>query len=172
MKLVDPITEQMIRTCLRYEPETGHLIWINHWSKPQMIGRLAASKTVKGYKRIKINGIALRQNRVVWFLHYGHWPEGLIDHIDGNKENNSLRNLRVTDVYGNARNKAPASSTGFKGVSCKANGRYSATITPGGEYKHLGTFVDVLDAAKAYDAAARHYFGEFARLNFPEEMKV
>jgi hypothetical protein len=172
VKPVDAETEQMIKDCLRYEPETGLLYWKHHWSKSQLIGTKVTSKFTSGYYRVKINGRSFRQHNISWFLHYGKWPAGVIDHRDGDRSNLRIENLRDTDTFGNARNKASASNTGFKGVSVKKNGRYSATITPNSEYQHLGTFNSAEEAARAYDAAALQHFGEFARLNFPGEISA
>ena len=172
MKPVDSVTEQMIRNCLRYEPETGKIYWTDHWTKNQLVGTEATSQLQRCYLRVKINGQTFRQHNVAWFLYFGEWPDDVLDHIDGNKTNNRISNLRSTDKYGNARNKASASGTGYKGVSKRKNGRYSSTITPQGTYTHLGTFDTAMEAAKAYDAAAIEHFGEFARLNFPEEINT
>jgi hypothetical protein len=92
------------------------------------------------------------------------------DHINGNGLDNRRANLRPADHSRNAQNGRAHrdGQSGFKGVSFdRRHGRWFGQIRANGEHFHLGTFGDPADAAKAYDAAAREAFGEFAALNFP-----
>jgi hypothetical protein len=94
----------------------------------------------------------------------------LVDHADGDGLNNRRSNLRAATKSQNRANGRLMStnSTGFRGVSlARRQGMYLAQIESGGKSKHLGYFSCPLDAALAYDEAARRIFGEFARPNFP-----
>lgn len=94
---------------------------------------------------------------------------GYIDHIDGDRANNNINNLRACSQSQNAANSKlnKNSTSGFKGVSWfEANGRWSSHITINGKKKHLGYFDDAREAARTYDKAANYFFGEFSRQNF------
>ena len=98
-------------------------------------------------------------------------PKGtFVDHINGDTLDNRRENLRYTTKQGNAANRIkdriPNKTSEFKGVSKKPKGRWTATITVMNQPIHLGTFLDEVSAARAYDAAARRYFGEFCKVNF------
>jgi hypothetical protein len=98
-------------------------------------------------------------------------PEGLqVDHEDGNGLNNQRSNLRIaspTQNQGNARRRKDNTS-GYKGVSWyRRTNKWKAHIRVDKKLRHLGYFIDLTDAARAYDAAALEHFGEFAHLNFP-----
>jgi hypothetical protein len=101
-------------------------------------------------------------------------PKGLlVDHKNRNTLDNRRDNLRIATVSQNAcncrRNKSNASSQ-FKGVCLeKRIAKWIAVISRHGKRIHLGTFDNEIDAAKAYDEAAKKYHGEFARLNFSGE---
>lgn len=93
-----------------------------------------------------------------------------IDHRDGNGLNNQRSNLRSATAGENSRNRGPNknNASGWKGVSWyKAGRKWRATIYVQGKNRLLGSFDDSVEAAKAYDAAARELHGQFARLNFP-----
>lgn len=95
-----------------------------------------------------------------------------VDHIDGDGLNNQRHNLRVASVSQNRANiGVPANNTsGFKGVSQRRNpGPWIAKIGFQRARIDLGAYPTPEEAARAYDEAARRYFGEFARLNFPKE---
>lgn len=104
-------------------------------------------------------------------------PGMLVDHIDCDGLNNRRSNLRFTDYFGSSRNRrkqriAKASSR-YKGVSLDVRyGRWRARIQGSGMTVSLGYFIDEVEAALAYDAAARERFGEFANLNFPPTMVI
>lgn len=93
----------------------------------------------------------------------------LIDHIDGNGLNNCKSNIRVCTSSQNSMNrkKYGNKSSLFKGVNLHRQGKWVASIGLGNrKRKYLGWFELEVDAAKAYDEAAKKYFGEYANLNF------
>lgn len=95
----------------------------------------------------------------------------LTDHKDGDGLNNRRSNLRAATGQQNNCNcrKRAGTSSQFKGVSWGTRDEvWSARIRVNWKLLSLGYFTEELDAARAYDAAAKEHFGEFARLNFPE----
>ncbi len=94
------------------------------------------------------------------------FPNCIVDHIDGDTLNNRRSNLRLCDHTGNARNVAKQAHRKYKGT-CPSGTRWQARISVGGKLLYLGVFDNEEAAARAYDCAAKQYFGEFARLNFP-----
>jgi hypothetical protein len=94
-----------------------------------------------------------------------------VDHVDGNGLNNQRNNLRWATHKQNAANrrKSKKNTSGFKGVSWRKDStKWEAGISLKGNYIYLGHHAAAIDAARAYDKAARDLFGEFANLNFPE----
>lgn len=119
-----------------------------------------------GYATAKINGKTYRMIRLLLEPN----EDQFIDHINGNPRDNRRCNLRLARYVDNQRNmRVPRHNTsGYKGVSYRHDRhKYRAYISLHNRTKHLGYFDDIKDAAKAYDAAARLFFGEFACLNFP-----
>ena len=97
----------------------------------------------------------------------------VVDHIDRNGLNNTRKNLRLCTVKQNRYNCSSRKrcSSKYKGVSWNAEKRkFCAKITYEGKVHHLGCFTDEKEAARAYDKQARVLFGEFAYLNFPDEL--
>lgn len=93
-----------------------------------------------------------------------------IDHVNGNGLDNQRHNLREATNGQNMHNRRPnvGTSSQYKGVRLSKHGTWVARIRINGERFHLGCFADEVDAALAYDAAAREMFGRFARPNFPD----
>lgn len=97
-----------------------------------------------------------------------------IDHIDGDGLNNRRSNLRfVTRQQNQTNGRSHRDATSqFKGVGWyKRDGTWQAQIRINGRYRFLGRFDSEIEAARVYDAAAHEAWGEFAHLNFPEEMQ-
>lgn len=96
-------------------------------------------------------------------------PPGLVvDHLNHDTLDNQRANLRVCTCAQNGANmrKRPGLSSRFKGVSWYALcGKWRASITVNGRFKHLSLFDDEVEAARAYNRAAREHFKEFALLN-------
>ena len=92
----------------------------------------------------------------------------VIDHIDGNSLNNQKNNLRICTQSQNCSNQkiGKSNTSGYKGVSYnKGQGKYNSRIRFNKKLIHLGYFVNLKDAARAYNEAAVKYHGEFANLN-------
>lgn len=105
-------------------------------------------------------------HRIIWFLVNGAWPKMHIDHIDGDKHNNRLSNLREASRSENNWNKGiyKSNTSGYKGVCFNTkSGRWQAQIKKHGVRKYLGLFDTPEAAADAYWIAAKEMHGEFAR---------
>lgn len=96
------------------------------------------------------------------------FPNSIIDHINGNKLDNRRCNLRLCNESTNGANSIipKNNTTGYKGVSINPCGTFRARVDKNGQGYYLGTFSNVIDAAKAYDKKAKELFGKFAKTNF------
>ena len=97
-------------------------------------------------------------------MHFGEVPPE-IDHVNGNKADNRVENLRPADHSQNQANTAPrANETGFRGVRfVPKTGRWAARIYVAGKEIRIGTFGSPEEAAAAYADRAAFVFGEFVR---------
>lgn len=113
-----------------------------------------------------INGKGVSMANII-FENY----DNMYDHIDRNPFNNQKNNFRVCDHQQNSWNSGPRVRK-YKGVSYwKRDKNWSAQIMKTYKKIHLGYFDSEIEAAKAYDEAAKKYFGEFAYLNFPNAVE-
>lgn len=106
----------------------------------------------RGYIQVKLNGVAYRAHRVIWAIHNGSWPEGQIDHRNGNRSDNRITNLRDCSHSINMQNKRYAHSnnkSGFLGVSRNGN-KFVARIKVNGCRVLLGSFGTAEEAHSAY----------------------
>ena len=139
--------------------------YLNQWKwslRPTGNGISYAIRGFKKHEKSKIKSISM--HRQIMNPDKGY----VIDHIDGNTLNNQKINLRICTQSQNCGNqKIPINNTtGFKGVQFnKIQNRYYAQITVNKKNIYLGSFIDPIDAAKAYNEAAIKYKGEFANLN-------
>jgi len=117
-----------------------------------------------GYIQVHINHKTYRAHRVIWEMLKGSIPDGyVIDHIDGNKCNNRISNLRLATAEQNNANSEGFSKLGMpKGVKAHRN-KFQARIGYKGIQYHLGTFNTIDEAKEAYDIKALELNGEFAK---------
>lgn len=157
---------EKLRRLLKYEPESGQFFWAEDANKPgrNLAGKRAGSRKGMRYRYIKIDYEAYAEHHLAWLYVYGRWPTKEVDHINLNKCDNRISNLREATRSQNAHNTAivRTNTSGFKGVS-RLNGRWRAAIRYGGKRAYLGTFPTPEMAAAAYASAAKRLFGEFAR---------
>lgn len=115
------LTQQRLKEVLVYNSETGEFTWSVKTSKysPVKVGDIAGCSDDEGYNVVMVDGKRYKSHRLVWFYNFGVFPKEQIDHIDGNKSNNRLGNLREVSGSRNAKNQKMFStnSSGITGVS-------------------------------------------------------
>jgi hypothetical protein len=165
-----------LRNLLDYDPETGELRWKRRDPKEffdgkryrydrgrrwnaQRADRLATRNRLDGYCSISLFGHKHLAHRVVWAIVHGRWPSE-IDHVNGNRSDNRLSNLREVTRTENNRNSAIQrnNTSGVVGVNrCKQTGTWEARIKLHGKTRRLGRFANFDDAVAARKAAERQY---------------
>lgn len=161
---------ERLRTALDYDPETGLLRWTKSMVGKKRRGDIAGSREKAGYRKLICFGKTYFVHRVAWMLHYGESPPKIIDHINGVRDDNRIANLRgCTDSQNNMNRRPRRSGHGLKGVTNLPDGRFMAHVTKEGRSYYGGYFHTREAAARAYDFLAITHFGEFARLNFPDQ---
>lgn len=119
-----------------------------------------------GYRKIFYNGRQVLEHRLVWFFEYGSFPDGQIDHINCDRTDNRVINLRIATYSQQRANTrlSAANSSGFKGVSYrKDKNKWVAEVKLNGCKKHLGYYKTPELAHDAYVQAAKKIFGEYCR---------
>jgi len=160
------MTREEFSRLLAYNPGTGRFTWRLYRGRMAKAGDPAGSLKPSGYIELHVGGKIYKAHRVAWLMAHGEWPSQHIDHINGDKADNRIANLRDCSRSENLCNSKhhANSTTGFKGVHFqKTDGIYVAHIRKDGKRKHLGSFRTVEDAAAAVRIARDALHGEFAR---------
>ena len=150
-------TQAQLMEALHYDPETGVFTWRNDRQSNAKAGSVAGFDDTAGYRSIGIGMTTWKAHRLAWFYVHGIWPEALIDHMNQDKLDNRIANLRLATISQNRQNmtKYRSNTSGFKGVHWfKATSRWQAQIKHEGRRYHLGFFKNAEDAAAAYRTAA------------------
>lgn len=174
------ISADLVRSLVHYDPETGCFTWkqrgVEHFSdsyrsaagncsnwNSRYAGKPAfTSDNGDGYKVGTILGAKIYAHRAAWLICFGEGP-GVIDHINGNRSDNRIENLRSVSTAENARNSSIGKNnrSGHIGVNwCKATSSWRATIWLDGSQKHLGVFDRIEDAVRARAEAAKGTYHE------------
>ena len=151
-----------------YEVDLERGIFIRKFSAGRgKKGDIAGSISANGYRLIYGGGKKLlTAHRLMWFYVNGVWPETDIDHINGNKDDNRIGNLRLAHRSENNINAKTHkhNTSGFKGVSFDNRRKHwVAYIWVFKKRYYLGSFGDREKAFAAYQAASVKYYGEFAK---------
>jgi hypothetical protein len=165
-KAINDLTAERVREALDYDPRTGILRWKIKPAARVTIGDIAGGKNGQGYLAFHFEGKHRQAHRIVWLHVYGKWPDGFIDHINGDPSDNRIANLRDVNEAQNGFNRKTyvTNTSGFKGVSFhKRDQRYIAYIYVRGTRRELGAFDTAEEAHKAYMVAAAKSFGEYMR---------
>ena len=164
-KPLPPLEE--LQRLFDYDQETGELRWKIKRTGGTNAGDEAGYISNPGYRIISLKGRLCMAHRIAWTIANGTIPLELqVDHINGNKSDNRLVNLRLCNGSENCRNRpAPnRNKSGYKGVYWwKEKAAWRADIKVEGKHHYLGTFDTPELAHMAYCKAAAELHGEFAR---------
>lgn len=165
---------ELLHQLLHYDPATGDLIWrprphemfsskhnCGTWHT-RYAGKRAGCIEPGGYRVVSFNTHRYYLHRLVWLYVHGEPVPIQIDHIDRDRANNRIANLRAATPSQNIANSKGYGRLGVKGVR-SYKGSFRAHIRLNGKGMHLGTFPTIEEAAAAYRDAAIRLQGEFAR---------
>ena len=137
------MTQAIAVDFLKYEPETGIFFWRVFRSGAIKPGVEAGQIIRSGYRSITVNRRGFLEHRLAWLMVHGKWPNGEVDHINRNRLDNRIVNLRVVtrsqNMHNTKRRKTPAS--GEEGLSRK-DGLWYARISFKGKEIYLGSHED------------------------------
>ncbi len=142
------MTQKELKSKLHYNSETGIFTRLKSYHS-RFIGKPAGNLNSLGYTKIIINNKSYSAHRLAWLYEYGEFPSKEIDHIDHNRNNNSIHNLRVVSRTENNRNKTFQinNTSGIMGVRWhKLSKRWRAEIKVDGKKIQLGAFKNIEDA--------------------------
>ena len=160
-----PDTEYL-RQRLRYDPETGKLYWRVHegayrgWNTKHA-GRETRGSHSAGYANLTLDGVKHLAHRIAWAVHHGAWPVDQIDHINGDRRDNRIVNLRVVSHAENCKNAAcPKNNTSsVMGVAwVPRRQKWISRIMVRGVHKFVG-YYDTIDEAAAARKNAEVQYG-------------
>lgn len=158
---------EFLRSQLDYDPKSGALTWKVSKKGHTKAGDPAGCKHTKGYLAIGLNGRSYLAHRLAWFMFYGELSEtDQIDHINLDRTDNRIENLRKASHEENCRNTGcrSHSRTGLKGTRYdKRANKYASRITINGKQVWLGYFKTAEEAHAAYCKKAEELHGEFFR---------
>lgn len=162
------LTAERVREVFDYDKDTGLLTYKRNRGGPRVKGSVAGWVSRKsnwnggGYRVLSFNGREYAAHRIAWLWFYGREADGRIDHVNTDRDDNRIANLRESTHSENMANRRKQinNTSGYKGVAKSAGGKkWRATI----QQHHLGVFDTAEEAHDAYCRAAKETFGEFAR---------
>lgn len=152
-----------IRAAVEYNQYTGEfrskVVKNSGWTRGGSNGH--------GYLVVRVLGKYIRANRLAFAIYYGRQPSGFVDHINGDRKDNRIENLRDANCSQSAANCIRKSGKNLpKGVHASTtSNKFQARLNLNGKIHHLGSFNSEDEAAHAYNKAAIVAHGEYARLN-------
>lgn len=161
-------SQQELQKLLDYDPTTGVFRWkaptSSYWRGN--IGGTAGGTDINGYVQIRLAGVTYKAHHLAWiYVHGAMHSMPQTDHIDGNRSNNVISNLRPCSNTQNQANQKRRNLSGLpKGVRRSTRGKpFIARISFQKRLIHIGTYDTAEEAAQAYFKAAQKFYGEFAR---------
>ena len=156
------LTAERLREVLDYNPQTGELVWlVNPPRKKEFIGKRAGYRHAAGYLSVGVDKEVFLAHRLAWLHVHGRWPEGQIDHINGDRSDNRIENLRDVPQQVNLQNRretrASKKTSSFLGVfpvESKKN-PWASSIRVDRKKIHIGVFPTEEAAHSAYLEAKR-----------------
>ncbi len=163
------LTVEKAKSLFRYDESTGLLSW--RYRKGKKVPRNLAAGYIdsEGYRVVRADGVNYRAHRIVWLMSFGRWPTHMLDHVNGDRADNRLSNLREATNSQNQMNKKRQArgASGYKGVAIiRRRGRiqYRPGVTLNGKHRVFGYYDDPREAYEVYCREAVRAFGPFAKL--------
>lgn len=168
--------EDAIKESIRYDLETGLLWWKFRKGGRRFNKPVGSTGNSNGYVQVcfRFEGKdrIFQGHRIAWLIHFGHWPDLKLDHIDRCRTNNRVDNLREVSDLENSWNQSLSKSnkSGYKGVCLhKRLGKYSSNVRHEGRSKHLGYYNTPEEAAEVYDEFVKNNRSDLATLSKPQK---
>lgn len=142
------LTREHLLEIFTYDRNAGKVFWKKPTGNRVKPGRAAGNKCRfhgNEYIQVRVQRTNFLMHRLIWFLEYGEFPKGQIDHIDGNGLNNKIENLRDVTVQEQAKNlsRRMTNSSGITGVTWNKNLRaWVAQISVNNQAIYIGHFKD------------------------------
>ena len=159
------ITQEQLKEYLDYNSYTGIFTWKKKPADYIKVGSIAGCKTSSGYTYITVLKQRQLAHRYAWIYVNGDIPKGLqIDHINRNKSDNCISNLRLATIGQNQHNrdKSKNNTSGYKGIVWdKSRNKWRAQIKINNKVINLGRFILLDDAQNAYEIASKKYHPEY-----------
>lgn len=157
------VNYEQVAALLSYNPETGALTWLVQTSSRALVGDEAGCIERQGYCVIRIERKLYQAHRLAWLLTHRKWPDNEIDHINGERSDNRIANLRDVTHFENMQNRksSPNKSKNpnrLRGTTQTPSGKWQAHIRLNGERRYLGLFDSAEDANAAYETAKTMHF--------------
>lgn len=157
------ITKELIAQC--FEHRDGKLYWkkVAHPNKQYLVGQEAGSIHKTGYRHVTWLGKIHKVHRLIFILVHGYMPKE-IDHINGDRADNRIENLREVTRSENQYNKsAQRNRSGYRGVTWhQKSNKWAVRVMKDGKSRSFGYFDDLEFAGFVAEEARRKLYGEFA----------
>jgi hypothetical protein len=162
--LSDKLTQDRLKELLRYDSNTGIFIWLKSSNGRIKVGDIAGTINNNYYCRIMIDNKRYYAHKLVWLYVYGELPDLIVDHINGNRNDNRVANLRLAARSQNNMNSKKRTNN-LKGTSYhKRDKVWHSEIRFENNRLYLGTFETQEAAHEAYKIASIKYHGEFSNI--------
>lgn len=158
-KFVDSSRYENLIKKLEYKDDGS--LWWNDNTYPRMRGKKAGRLDSKGYLIVGANPV--RAHRLIWFMHHGEVPDEMcVDHINRNRLDNRIENLRLATLTQNGINKPfRGNDTGIRNVRRTPAGKYAVNIRINKRLTYFGVYEDLELAELVAEEAMDKYQGEF-----------
>jgi len=157
------LTAEYLRSILHYDPETGVFTRLKAGRGVTAIGGTAGARMSNGYRNISVMNRRYLAHRLAWLYVYDSWPETQIDHVNRDRSDNRILNLREATPRQNGQNKGMliSNTSGYAGVSWhRLRSKWRANIKHNRVQIHLGLFESIEDAVAARKAAEKLYWAD------------
>lgn len=154
------LTQKRLKQLLSYDPKTGLFTRISS-PKKHRIGTIPGARNTQGHIQIRVDGPLYLAHRLVWLYVYGRFPKDQLDHINGNRTDNRLKNLREVNQKQNTENQKlhGRNISGYRGVAwSSSHGKWRADVTHHYAHYFVGLFSCPKEAGKAAKAKRDELF--------------